>query len=69
MDPTILFIIFILWVVAMVWLFAPSLQEQPLLATLPLLACILLPPLGVLLLVIAIPGRWDDYRRGRSRRR
>jgi hypothetical protein len=69
MDPSILILVVILWVGAMFWLFAPSLKEQPLLAALPMLACILLPPLGLLLLVIAIPGRWDDYRRGTSRPR
>jgi len=69
MDPGILAVALVPWVSAMFWLFAPSLKEQPLLAILPMLACILLPPLGILLLVIAIPGRWDDYRRGTSRSR
>ena len=68
MDPSILAAVLILWVGAMFWLFAPSFKEQPILAALPMLACILLPPLGLLLLVIAIPGRWDDYRRGSAAR-
>ena len=68
-GPSIPILVVILWVGVMFWLFAPSLKEQPLLAALPMLACILLPPLGLLLLVIAIPGRWDDYRRGTSRSR
>jgi sterol desaturase/sphingolipid hydroxylase (fatty acid hydroxylase superfamily) len=69
MDPSILAAVLILWVGAMLWLFAPSLKEQPILAALPLLACILMPPLGLLLLVLAIPGRWDDYRHRAPHRR
>ena len=68
MDPSVLAVL-ILWVGAMFWLFAPSLKEQPLLAALPMVACILLPPLGLLLLIIASPGRWDDYRHRASRSR
>jgi hypothetical protein len=66
MDPGIIPVVLIIWFAAMFWLFAPSLKEQPLLATLPMLACVFLPPLGLLLQVPAIPGRWDDYRRRQS---
>jgi hypothetical protein len=68
MGSGLILVVLILWLVAMFWLFGPSLKEQPLLAALPMLACVLLPPLGLLLLVLAIPGRWDDYRHGGSRR-